>query len=92
MTVRQIDREFRVGWKILLIALLGVVTSPHYLGLYSFGPLVQDLKSAVDIPIGELQRAITFNFVFRFEGPKSRYLFPLGNSESGRCAAHRTLF
>lgn len=63
MTVRQIDREFRVGWKILLIALLGVVTSPHYLGLYSFGPLVQDLKSALDIPIGELQRAITFNFV-----------------------------
>ena len=46
-----------------MIALLGVVTSPHYLGLYSFGPLVQDLKSALDIPIGELQRAITFNFV-----------------------------
>lgn len=61
--VGQIDREFRVGWKILLIALLGVITSPHYLGLYSFGSLVQDLKSTLDIPIGELQRAITFNFV-----------------------------
>ena len=59
----QLDKEFRTGWKILLIALLGVTTSPHYLGLYSFGPLVQDLRAALDIPIGELQLAITFNFV-----------------------------
>jgi len=58
-----LDREFRAGWKILLIALLGVTTSPHYLGLYSFGPLVQDLRATLDIPIGELQLAITFNFV-----------------------------
>lgn len=59
----QLDKEFRSGWKILLVALLGVTTSPHYLGLYSFGPLVQDLRAALDVPIGELQLAITFNFV-----------------------------
>ena len=63
MAAGQLDKEFRTGWKILLIALLGVITSPHYLGLYSFGPLVHDLRAALDIPIGELQRAITFNFV-----------------------------
>ena len=59
----KLNGEFSAGWKILLIALLGVATSPHYLGLYSFGPLVQDLKASLGVPIGELQRAITFNFV-----------------------------
>ena len=61
--LHKANTEFREGWRILLIALLGVVTSPHYLGLYSFGPLVPDLTEALDIPIGELQRAITFNFI-----------------------------
>ena len=61
--LHKANTEFREGWRILLVALLGVVTSPHYLGLYSFGPLVPDLTEALDIPIGELQRAITFNFI-----------------------------
>ena len=54
--------EFRDGWTTLLIALSGVVTSAHFLPLYSVGPMAPDLSRALDIPLGELQRCITFNF------------------------------
>ena len=54
--------EFRGGWATLLIALSGVVTSAHFLPLYSFGPMAPDLSLALDIPLGELQRCITLNF------------------------------
>lgn len=55
--------EFKHGWKLLLVSLIGVITSSNFIPLYSFGPLVQDLSSTLDISLGELQRAITFNFV-----------------------------
>ena len=55
--------EFRQGWSALLVALSGVITSAHFLPLYSFGPLAPDLSRALDIPLGELQRCITLNFV-----------------------------
>ena len=54
--------EFRQGWPTLLVALSGVITSAHFLPLYSFGPLAPDLSSALNIPLGELQRCITLNF------------------------------
>ena len=54
--------EFRQGWPALLIALSGVVTSAHFLPLYSFGPMAPDLSGALNIPLGELQLCITLNF------------------------------
>ena len=47
---------------MLLVALSGVITSAHFLPLYSFGPMVPDLSKALNIPLGELQRCITLNF------------------------------
>ncbi|KAA1192638.1 MFS transporter [Pseudohalioglobus sediminis] len=54
--------EFRLGWPTLLVALSGVITSAHFLPLYSFGPMAPDLSRALNIPLGELQRCITLNF------------------------------
>lgn len=54
--------EFRQGWPMLLVALSGVITSAHFLPLYSFGPMAPDLSRALNIPLGELQRCITLNF------------------------------
>ena len=54
--------EFRQGWPTLLVALSGVITSAHFLPLYSFGPMAPDLSRALNIPLGELQRCITLNF------------------------------
>lgn len=47
---------------MLLVALSGVITSAHFLPLYSFGPMAPDLSRALNIPLGELQRCITLNF------------------------------
>ena len=54
--------EFRQNWPTLLVALSGVITSAHFLPLYSFGPMAPDLSRALNIPLGELQRCITLNF------------------------------
>lgn len=55
--------EFREGWPTLLVALSGVISSAHFLPLYSFGPMAPDLSRALNIPLGELQRCITLSFV-----------------------------
>ena len=47
---------------MLLVALSGVITSAHFLPLYSFGPMAPGLSRALSIPLGGLQRCITLNF------------------------------
>lgn len=56
-------KEFKQGWHILLLALLGVTTSAGVLPVYGFGPLVLPLENAFGWSRGELQPAVTFFFV-----------------------------
>ncbi|WP_313054234.1 MFS transporter [Pseudomonas lopnurensis] len=51
--------EFRVGWRILILATLGVASSSSSLLLYSFGALVMPLEQAMGWPRSDLQAAIT---------------------------------
>lgn len=51
--------EFKLGWRILLLALVGVATSSSSLLLYSFSSMVVPLEQAMGWPRSELQAAIT---------------------------------
>jgi len=55
--------EFKAGWHILFISLIGIITSAGVAPLYSFGALVTDMSAALGRTPGELQRCITFNFI-----------------------------
>lgn len=54
--------EFRLGWKILILALIGILTSVSVAPLYSFGALVLPLQDAFGWPRAEIQPAISFLF------------------------------
>ena len=55
--------EFKHSWALLLITLIGTTTSASYIPLYSFGPLAQDLSTALNVSLSDIQKIITFNFV-----------------------------
>jgi MFS family permease len=52
--------EFRLGWKVLILALLGVGTGVSVAPLYSFGTMVVPLQEAFGWTRGEVQAAISF--------------------------------
>ena len=52
--------EFRLGWKILILALLGIGTGASVAPLYSFGTMVVPIQEAFDWTRGEIQMAISF--------------------------------
>ena len=54
--------EFRVGWRILLLSLIGIAISINASLLYGFGTLVIPLEEAFGWERGALQAAITFLF------------------------------
>ncbi|WP_313054275.1 MFS transporter [Pseudomonas lopnurensis] len=55
-------REFRQGWKILILSVAGVAISINAALLYGFGTLVMPLNEAFGWQKAELQAAITFLF------------------------------
>ncbi|WP_249674712.1 MFS transporter [Pseudomonas abieticivorans] len=55
-------REFRQGWRILVLSLAGVAISINAALLYGFGTLVVPLRNAFGWTPGELQACITFLF------------------------------
>jgi MFS family permease len=55
--------EFKRGWRVLLVCVIGVVTSACVLPLYSFGPLVQPLQTQFGWTRGEVQSTMTFFFI-----------------------------
>lgn len=54
--------EFKLGWKVLLLATLGVAVNANSSMLYAFGSLVLPLQEAFHWNRGDLQSAITFLF------------------------------
>ncbi|WP_313485201.1 MFS transporter [Stutzerimonas kunmingensis] len=52
--------EFRLGWKILILALLGIGTGASVAPLYSFGTMVVPIQEAFGWTRGEVQAAISF--------------------------------
>ncbi|QIB51453.1 MULTISPECIES: MFS transporter [Pseudomonas] len=58
--MKQFDnREFKIGWKILILAIVGVATSSSSLLLYSFSAMMIPLEQAMGWGRSELQAAIT---------------------------------
>jgi len=53
------NREFKLGWKILILATVGVATSSSSLLLYSFSAMMIPLELAMGWGRSELQAAIT---------------------------------
>ncbi|MBA1204273.1 MFS transporter [Pseudomonas capeferrum] len=56
--------EFRQGWRVLILALLGIGTSVGVAPLYSFGTLVLPLQEAFGWSREQIQPAIAFLFAF----------------------------
>ncbi|MCY1258398.1 oxalate/formate antiporter family transporter [compost metagenome] len=56
--------EFRQGWRILILALLGIGTSVGVAPLYSFGTLVLPMQEAFGWSREQIQPAIAFLFGF----------------------------
>lgn len=54
--------EFKQGWKILLLGILGISTSVGAVVLYSFGTLVIPLEQAFGWSRSEIQASMTFFF------------------------------
>jgi len=54
--------EFKLGWRILLLAMLGVAVNANASMLYAFGSLVIPLEKAFGWARGDLQSAISFLF------------------------------
>jgi MFS family permease len=54
--------EFRLGWRILLLATFGVAVNANASMLYAFGSLVMPLQKAFGWERGELQGAVSFLF------------------------------
>lgn len=55
--------EFKMGWRALLVAIVGVATSVNATLLYGFGSMVVPLEKAFGWSRAELQPAITFLFL-----------------------------
>ena len=53
------NAEFKRGWRVLILALVGVATSSSSLLLYSFSSMVIPLEQAMGWGRAELQAAIT---------------------------------
>src|SRR5690606_11075784 len=53
------NREFKLGWEILILATVGVATSSSSLLLYSFSAMMIPLELAMGWGRSELQAAIT---------------------------------
>lgn len=54
--------EFRLGWRALVLAMLGVAVNANASMLYAFGALVIPLQDAFGWGRGELQTAVSFLF------------------------------
>lgn len=54
--------EFRLGWRILILALIGIGTSVSVAPLYAFGSMIVPLQEAFGWSRGEIQPAIAFLF------------------------------
>jgi len=55
-------REFRLGWRILVLSMLGVAISATTAMLYAFGAMVIPLQKAFGWNRGDMQFAISFLF------------------------------
>src|SRR5690606_20901919 len=55
--------EFKAGWHILFISVMGIITSAGVAPLYSFGALVTDVSAAPGRTPVEPQRRITFSLI-----------------------------
>src|SRR5690606_9509410 len=55
--------EFKRGYKVLLVSIVGVITSGAVSPLYTFGPFVQPLQQAFGWSRGDVQSAMTFFFI-----------------------------
>ena len=55
--------EFKRGWRIIVVTLLGLAVSANVAMLYGFGAMVIPLQTAFGWSRGELQPAISFLFV-----------------------------
>lgn len=55
--------EFKLGWRALLVAVVGVATSVNATLLYGFGSMVVPLQKAFGWTRADLQPAITFLFL-----------------------------
>lgn len=53
------NREFRLGWQVLILAVVGVATSSSSLLLYSFSALTIPLEKSMGWGRSELQAAVT---------------------------------
>src|SRR5690606_37010609 len=54
--------EFRQGWRVLVLALVGIATSVTVAPIYAFGTLVLPLQEAFGWSRGEIQSAAAFQF------------------------------
>ena len=54
--------EFGQGWRVLLLALIGIATSVGVAPIYSFGTLVLPLQEAFGWSRGEIQSAAAFQY------------------------------
>ena len=54
--------EFRSGWRVLILSLIGIAISINASLLYGFGTLVIPLQEAFGWERGAMQAAITFLF------------------------------
>ena len=54
--------EFRLGWRVLILALIGIGTSVSVAPLYAFGSMIVPLQEAFGWTRGEIQPAISFLF------------------------------
>ncbi len=54
--------EFRVGWRIVVLAMLGLAVNANASMLYAFGTLVIPLEKAFGWSRGDLQAAVSFLF------------------------------
>ena len=55
--------EFRQGWRVLLLAVIGVVTSAGVLPLYTFPVMLKSIAAATGWTRGQMQVTVTFFFV-----------------------------
>ena len=55
--------EFRRGWRVLVVALIGIITSAGVMPLYTFAAMVKPLALGFHWSRGQLQFTITFFFV-----------------------------
>lgn len=54
--------EFKRGWRILVLAILGITTSVTAAWLYAFGSFVVPMEQAFHWPRGDIQATITYFF------------------------------